>query len=183
MIATIMTMRAFVTACCLLMIDACADRPLVYGQGEGQGGTGQSGDLCGDDQPCADGAECVEGVCVQSGLIRVTLSWSVVTDLDLHVETPTGVHVYYADPQRAGLSLDVDDCVGGDCRDNGGTHVENIFFEESAERGTYRVWVRNFDGRRAADYQVEVVGEVAQTWSGTLDAIEGADSPVRTFTW
>ena len=120
---------------------------------------------------------------MQSGLIRVTLSWDVVTDLDLHIETPEGLHVYFADPELGGLSLDVDDCVGGLCRDNSGTHVENIFFDPTAKRGIYRIWVRNFDGRRAADYRVEVVGEVNEEWTGSLDEIEGADSPIRTITW
>ena len=175
-----MNMRTLCITSLLFLLGACADRAMVFGEGEGDG---QSGDPCEFQGDCQSGSECVEGVCVQSGLLRVTLSWDTVTDLDLHVETPGGFHVYYADPELAGLALDVDDCVGGDCRDNTGVHVENIFFDASAARGSYDVWVRNFDGRRASSYRVEVVGDVSMEWTDSLPDVEGVSSQRTAIVW
>lgn len=167
--------------CCGALLGACADRPIVVGEG-GTGG-GQSGDVCQNDEDCEAGAECFEGICVQKGLVRVSLSWDVVTDLDLHVETPGGVHLYFENTKGGGGELDVDDCIAGECKDNSATHVENIFFDTSAKKGTYKVWVQNFDGRDGGPYEVEVSGAVNHKWSMEMPAYDQYNGEVKTFTW
>jgi hypothetical protein len=130
---------------------------------------------------CAEDQTCFEGTCVGTGEFRVSLSWQVVSDFDLHVRTPSGVHIWYAEPNAGAGYLDVDDCVGGDCRDNGGTHVENIFFNEGADRGTYQVWVMNFDGVGGGDFEIEVAGAAQATFSGSLPRTTGAETERFSF--
>lgn len=45
---------------------------------------------------CAAGKVCVSGVCVGAGNLRITLVWSRLGDLDLHILTPGNKHIYYA---------------------------------------------------------------------------------------
>ncbi|MCB9703165.1 MAG: hypothetical protein H6711_14825 [Myxococcales bacterium] len=156
---------------------SCSDRP-VPERGEGNG---MSGDPCVDNSDCVEGSVCFGDVCVQEGTFRVSLSWTVRSDFDLHVQTPSGSELSYANPSADGGELDLDDCVGGECSEPHGTHVENIFFSDGALSGTYRVWVQNFDGLNAGAFTLEVAGEVQAEWSGELAAIDGAISEVFTF--
>ena len=156
----------------------------MVGEGDSGGtGDGQSGDPCDVDADCAGTAACFEGTCVQQGEVRVSLSWKVLSDFDLHVRTPANIHLYFRHMEGGGGTLDVDDCVQATCRDNDGTHVENIFFTESASPGTYDVWVENFDGRLPGDFDIEVAGAVQEDWSGSLTSDEGASSNLFSFTW
>lgn len=132
---------------------------------------------CGDDQTC------YQGVCVGTGSVRVSLSWNVVTDLDLHVLTPSGEWISYQNPLTNYGQLDVDDCVAGNCINQDGTHVENVFLDANAPRGTYGVMVVNFDGREGADYAVEVAGDVSAQYTGFLQSTEFFEGPVHEFTW
>ena len=125
---------------------------------------------CTRPEDCPDGTTCFEGICVGDGELRISLSWNYVSDLDLHVETPTGVHISFENPAAGGGLLDVDDCIGGDCLDNAGTHVENIFFASQPPAGEYRVWVYNFDGRNGGDFEIEVSGAATASFTGTLAA-------------
>lgn len=129
---------------------------------------------------CPDNATCFEGVCVGSGTLRISLSWGYVSDLDLHVQTPTGTHISFENPNAGGGILDVDDCVGGDCIDNGGTHVENIYFPMQPPLGEYRIWVYNFDGLNGGPFEIEVSGAAETTFSGNLPA-SNVESQVFTF--
>ncbi|MBK8265525.1 MAG: hypothetical protein IPK80_29875 [Nannocystis sp.] len=172
-----MRKRSTLTLAALALL-ACSDRPVPEPRGDGQ-----SGDPCTSDADCEANSVCFNDVCVQQGIFRVSLSWSAVTDLDLHVRTPSGDEVSFSLPEVAGGSLDVDDCVGGLCSNPDGTHVENIFFNSTAAEGTYRAWVVNFDGLSAADFQVEVAGAVTESWSGQLSAEGGAMSEVFVFNW
>src|SRR5262245_9829557 len=43
---------------------------------------------CHEPEDCGDGQTCYQGVCVGTGNVRISLSWTVVTDLDLHVYVP-----------------------------------------------------------------------------------------------
>jgi hypothetical protein len=177
----------------LVLPVGCVDRVLVEGA-EGEGAEAdvpdeedpdapQSGDACEEDSDCAAGSVCFEGTCVEGGDVRVSLSWTVVSDFDLHVRTPDGVEVYFGNPIDGGGELDVDDCVGQSCRDPGGVHVENIFFETTAPRGQYTVWVQNYDGAQAGAWNIEVAGAVSASWSGELPAAEFESSATMSFVW
>lgn len=118
------------------------------------------------DPPCAPNQTCVDGVCVGSGTgLRFTLQWSMTTDIDIHVVTPGGAHVYYNNPTGGGCQLDVDNTQGGP------GSVENIICRpENAgfQPGTYAYWVTNFTFQNGpADY----------TLSAFLDDVEIAGSP------
>lgn len=136
---------------------------------------------CTNPEDCDEGQTCFEGTCVGAGEFRVSLSWEVVSDFDLHVRTPSGVEVWYGEPQVASGYLDVDDCVGGDCRDNDAVHVENVFFNAGAERGTYQVWVVNFDGVNDGDFRIQVAGATDAEFTGDLPQWTGAQSDTFTF--
>lgn len=79
----------------------------------------------------------------RSGDIRVSLSWKNRNDLDLHVITPGGEHIYYGSKKDStGGELDVDMNVSGETTDP----IENIFWQEArAPIGTYRAFVQNFN--------------------------------------
>jgi len=93
---------------------------------------------------CLDNFDCVANVCVAMGNPRFMLSWTGDDDLDLHVITPGGAHIYYVrrhDPASGG-TLDHDDIP-----QQVGTWVENIFFpmDGSAPSGTYQYYVHLFN--------------------------------------
>lgn len=143
----------------------------------------EPGEQCNFEEQCVEGSTCFAGTCVGEGELRVSLAWERSTDLDLHVVTPSGFEIYYAEPDHSTGSLDVDDCVLV-CRDPYGTHVENVFFNENAQQGEYLVWVRNFDGRRSADFEVEVAAEdIDLHFSDDLPAQDGVDSEVWGFVY
>lgn len=146
-------------------------------------GTQEPGEPCTNDMECVEDSICFSGTCVGDGRLRVSLAWEVVSDFDLHVITPSGYEIYYAQPTHNTGELDVDDCIV-QCRDNSGTHVENVFFGENAQRGEYRVFVENFNGRRAGEFLLEVSGEgVRDMWDGTLPAVANATSETFTFVY
>lgn len=138
---------------------------------------------CDIDLQCAEDEACFEGVCVGTGSVRFSLSWEVQTDFDLHVLSPSGDHLHFAIPFTDYGFLDVDDCVDSACFVPDGVHVENIFFEETAPRGTYTVWVQNFNGDRGGDYAIDVVGEVNKVVGGTVQAIEKSEGPRHEIVW
>lgn len=134
-------------------------------------------------QDCGDGQTCYQGVCVGTGNVRVSLAWNVVTDLDLHVRVPNGDWISYQLPITGYGQLDVDDCVAGACINQEGTHVENVFLDENAPRGTYGVMIVNFDGRKGADYAIEVAGEATAQFVGYLPDSMSIEGPVHEFVW
>lgn len=141
------------------------------------------GTECTEPEDCGVGQTCFEGVCVGSGTVRISLSWTVVSDLDLHLFLPNGDWMSFENPNTEYGELDVDDCVGGMCINQNGVHVENIFLDGNAPRGTYGVQVVNFDGRANADYSIEVAGAVDTAFFGTLPAQEFTQSVVHEFLW
>lgn len=144
-------------------------------------GDKEPGEDCEEDDECIPGSVCFEGTCVGDGSLRVSLGWQVQSDFDLHVVTPSGVEIYYANPDAAGGVLDVDDCVGN-CSDPEGVHVENVVFAGTPQIGAYQVWVENFSGEDSGTFFIEVEGdEVYEYWDGTLPATEGATSSVNNF--
>lgn len=132
---------------------------------------------------CGMGQTCYQGVCVGTGSVRVSLSWTAVTDLDLHVRVPNGDWISYETPLTDYGQLDVDDCISGSCVNQNGTHVENVFLNANAPRGNYGVMIMNFDGRQAADYGIEVAGDVAASFVGNLPATMAAQGMVHEFDW
>lgn len=90
--------------------------------------------------------------------LRASLLWNNGNDLDLHVQTPSGEHIFYGAKQAScGGWLDVD-------MNAGGAHtrkpVENVRWGKGTARpGRYRVWVRNFafhDGHAPTAWKVEL---------------------------
>lgn len=133
-----------------------------------------SGDECASDADCGSGTECESGTCVGVGVLRVTLTFSMDTDLDLHVITPSGEEVYFGNPSAAGGVLDVDTCVGScDVED---VHVENVVFNESMQSGFYEAFVVNFDGREGGAFRIDVAGAAQLSADGSLSATFGATS-------
>nr|HEX4319135.1 hypothetical protein [Kofleriaceae bacterium] len=106
--------------------------------------------------------------------IRASLLWNNGNDLDLHVQTPAGEHIFYGAKQAScGGWLDVD-------MNAGGAHttkpVENVRWAKGiARRGRYKVWVRNYAfheaDRKPTSFKVEL--EVA----GKVTHVEGVMSP------
>ncbi|MEM9455786.1 MAG: hypothetical protein AAGF11_16520 [Myxococcota bacterium] len=159
--------------------DALGETELVPGETEDV----EPGTACEEPNDCGSNQTCFEGVCVGVGMLRVTLSWSVVTDLDLHLFVPNGDWISFENQITSYGELDVDDCVSGSCANPNGSHVENIFLDASAPRGVYGIQVINFDGRAAADYVIEVAGAVSDSVSGSLPAQEFSQSMVYEMAW
>lgn len=58
------------------------------------------------------------------------------------------------------------------CRSPICPHVENVFFDATALRGTYTYWVVNYSGWATDNFELEVAlgGNVVETRSGTLSS-------------
>ena len=133
-----------------------------------------SGDECDSDDDCGGDTQCEAGTCVGVGVLRITLTFQMNTDLDLHVVTPSGEEVYFGNPAAAGGVLDVDTCVGT-C-DAEEVHVENVFFNEAMQSGFYEAYVVNFDGREAGAFRIDVAGAAELSVDGSLSNTFGAPS-------
>ncbi|MBP5180931.1 MAG: hypothetical protein J6127_06565, partial [Clostridiales bacterium] len=115
-----------------------------------------------------------------TGEITISMMWDNTDDLDLHVITPDGSHLYYGNRSAQGGELDIDANTASNMMDN---PVENIFFE-TPEAGTYRVYIKNYSDRSdgsSANYVVRVtVGGESQTFTGTIDG-SGTEIDIITF--
>jgi len=105
--------------------------------------------------------------------LRASLLWNNRNDLDLHVITPAGEHIYYGDKQAScGGWLDVDMNPRGETT----KPVENVRWAKGAARpGRYKIFVRNYGfhepERAPTPFKVEL--EVG----GTIKHVEGVMSP------
>lgn len=155
--------------------------------GDGDGGADEGeipeGLECIDDDDCEEGQACFEGICVGTGKLRFSLSWTAATDFDLHLQAPDGTTIDFANPHNAWADLDVDDCVDGECLNPDMPHVENIFLTDGAPRGTYSVFVNNFNGGAEGEYTIEVAGDVSAVFTGVVPAVELASGPVHEVDW
>lgn len=81
------------------------------------------------------------------GFLRISLAWNNGDDLDLHMRTPNGNHMYYGSRRHAGAYLDLD--MNGMDKYDDQNPVENIIFanEATAQEGIYKVWVHQFSRR------------------------------------
>ena len=126
----------------------------------------------------------VEGVDV-----RFSLIWNNRNDLDLHVQTPNGHHIYYGSKKApCGGELDVDRNVSGETT----KPVENTrWAKDMGKPGKYKVWVENYSfherSQAATPFKVEIEinGEVShfegETPQGTTHAQSKVD--IGTFTY
>ena len=80
--------------------------------------------------------------------MQITLIWSDPNDLDLHCVDPSGFEIYWRPNQRRSLrtggELDVDRNAG--CQAVVPDPVENVYWQNSPPRGTYKVEVRYWSG-------------------------------------
>lgn len=144
-------------------------------------GTFAVGDACTATAQCVGGAECFNGYCVGAGVLRVSMTFAVGSDFDLHLMTPSGTEIFFGTQEAEGGKLDVDQCGGAEICD-ATTHVENIVFETSAPIGSYEVWAENYTGAAAGDFTIDVSGETDQVFEGSLPAQMGAESDHFSFT-
>lgn len=110
---------------------------------------------------------------VGTGDIQVSISWDVLSDLDLHVIDPSGQHIYFANQSSStGGNLDLDSNPG--CQIDG-INNENITWPTGrAPRGAYKVYVNLFAscGRSLTTYSVTVTrrGAPPQVFFGTVSS-------------
>lgn len=99
---------------------------------------------------------------VTNAQLRVSLAWFNLDDLDLHMHSPKGGHVYFGTRRGFGAVLDVD-MNGMDGRSR--EPVENISFESVAD-GTYMVEVVQYNKRESTDpgfvIEIENQGNIQQ---------------------
>jgi uncharacterized protein YfaP (DUF2135 family) len=113
------------------------------------------------------------------GDITVSLAWDSWDDVDLHMNTPAGGHIYYRNKNADGGTLDVDRNAGSERVLD---PVENIYFAVP-QNGHYKVWLNEFSDRTdgTTHYIVRVkIGDQTQTFEGTIDGT-GTDIPILEF--
>jgi hypothetical protein len=121
--------------------------------------------------------------------IRASLLWNNRNDLDLHMVTPAGEHIYFGNKKATcGGWLDVDMNVRGETT----KPVENIRWKKgTAPRGKYRVYVQNYafhGGRSPTPFRVEIEinGKVRQfdgTVSQKLETGPASDVAIFEFSY
>lgn len=112
-----------------------------------------------------------ETVTYGTGTFQATLNWinydGSTTDYDLHLTTPNGTEVYYAEKRGGGFELDRDMISElGNC-------VENIYsVAERLPAGTYKVRVHHYGGATGRQYSCRVIlyGKVMTLYNGITDA-------------
>ena len=114
---------------------------------------------------CTAAQTCVQGVCVGTGALRITLTWSQAGDMDLHVRTPSGSVISYRNRSADGGQLDRDDTAG--------TGPENVFWTAAPPPGAYAICVDPYGVRSPTNYSVAVVlGSAVQTFTGSRSGTE-----------
>ncbi|MDA0255714.1 MAG: hypothetical protein O3A18_12630 [Planctomycetota bacterium] len=113
----------------------------------------------------------------RSGAIQVSLAWNNFNDIDLHVVTPSGEHLFFGHSRSlCGGHLDVDmNASGPDTRDA----VENVYWPKRfAPAGTFKVYVHHFSQHDTVDatpFEVHVlVDGVTQSYTGQVRSGERA---------
>lgn len=109
--------------------------------------------------------------------IRASLMWHTYDDLDLHIVTPKGDHIFYGNKRAScGGELDVDRNAGGpETREP----VENIRWSKGAAKpGKYHVFVRNYAYHD--DHHGDVPFVVEIDVDGKIERFEGKTKAGRT---
>ncbi len=78
----------------------------------------------------------------ERGVIEIALGWQTADDLDLHVQTPGGEEIYFANKSAGGGKLDVDMQVS----EIVASPAEHVTFPAPAP-GVYKVWVVDYTDR------------------------------------
>lgn len=101
------------------------------------------------------------------GKLKINLKWSTIDDVDLHVYDPSNNHIYYGDKVKVcqGISgqLDVDANAGNPYTS---TPQENIFWNDKAPLGHYKVNVNMFNKRSGianVNFVVTVIPEIGES--------------------
>ena len=103
---------------------------------------------------CAASQACVNGTCVGTGNLQVTLIWNNPGDMDLHLVNPTAKHIYFGNKGPSTTTdngqLDVDDTTG--------TGPENIFWASNftPPTGTYLVCVSPYSITTSTTYELTI---------------------------
>lgn len=100
---------------------------------------------------------------VGTGDVQVSLTWDTESDVDLWLTEPNGNKIFYAnDNSSTGGALDFDNTYA--------YGPENIFYQNTAPSGTYKVEVDYFSGApQVTNYSVVVKnGNVITSYEGTL---------------
>lgn len=102
-----------------------------------------------------------------TGDFRASLAWFNSDDLDLHLVEPDGTEIYFGRKRvPSGGELDVDMNVHADGPNTSRNAVENITYAKRGmmQKGTYKLYVRNYTHREQKDVGFEVELE----FDGTL---------------
>jgi hypothetical protein len=149
--------------------------------------SGQSGASCtnttaeagADAGGCDPGFLCFNTYCVETGPLRISLTFNTDTDLDLHVKTPAGDEIYYGNRTADNGKLDVDQCVSS-CGTS--SHVENVFFSDPTPQGAYSIFVVNYSARSASDFTIDVIANgQTTTFTGNVPQTDGTQSDTFTY--
>lgn len=81
---------------------------------------------------------CVTVIRLGTGALQISLTWGNSSDHDIHVLAPDGCEIYYGNSYCGNATLDRDDVDG--------FGPENIFWENNAPNGQYKVEVEDFEG-------------------------------------
>lgn len=107
-----------------------------------------------------------------SGDLQVSLIWNDASDLDLHIFTPQGEHVYFSNKTDSGGGyLDIDmNAEGTDCC----APIENYFVVQGEHaKGHYKVYVNyynDFGTPSTEHYKVRLkVGKTVKILNGSLE--------------
>ncbi|CAN96552.1 putative neutral zinc metalloprotease [Sorangium cellulosum So ce56] len=116
---------------------------------------------------CGSSMVCENGACVGDGPLRFTMTWDRPGDMDLHVVTPNGSEIYFANRFGQNGQLDRDDRTG--------TGPENVFWSTTAPRGTYLVCATPYSISASTSYTIGIhrTGASTSTRTGTRTATSG----------
>ena len=147
---------------------------------------------CSGSGSCGLNKACFENNCLNTGTVKVTLSWTSQTDLDLYVKAPSGKTLSLDNPFLEGGRLQAE-CEKKECRDDqvaerdaSYPHVEHVAYsyDTKVQTGRYRVWVKNFDGFQSARFKLifEDPSGKKTVKNATISQTKGAKSTTYSFT-